>query len=223
MKRTFLFFMSIVMLSGCSIPRGCPPNTIVEWVDLVKINDIQYHALDATNYTVEEKDLGEIIGEVKYEMADQACLNHQIKNGDAAFLSVGTTLYEFNGYKSDFRIIADGIVYEVQENDKAKTIGELYDIEGKVEGMSVRSSYDGSHVMDLKEEHWTKFINEFLTLDFVGFDNVYKKIEDEEGTFLDIHLKDGSSVRILYWTDANVLNLGAVGNDTLKNIISLYK
>lgn len=223
MKRTVLYLISVFVLSGCSIPHGCPPQTIVEWIDLVKINDIQYSALEDSNYSVEESDLGEIIGEVNYKMADKACSNHRVKNGDAAFLTVGTDLYEFNGYKSEFRIIADGTVYEVQENDKAKTIGELYDIEGKVEGMSIRSSYDGSHMEDLKEEHWTKFINEFLALDFVGYDKIDEKIGNEEGTFLDIHLKDGSSVRILYWTEANVLNPGAVGNNTLQEIILLYK
>ena len=146
-----------------------------------------------------------------------------MRDGDAAFLPVGTEIHEFNGYKPAFRVIADGKVYEVLENEGADTIGELYDIEGKVQGMSVRSSYDGSYVLDLKEEHWQTFVDEFVDLEYVGFNAIYKEYGNEEGTFLDIHLEDGSSVRITYWTEANVLNPGAFGNKKMKEVITLYK
>ena len=226
MKRNIMVIISTLLLSGCSFSmpnnRECPPNAVIDWVDTVKVNDIQYISLEPGNYSSADNDRGRVLGEVTYEMDGKACTDHQMRNGDAAFLPVGTEIYEFIGYKTSFRIIADGKVYEVQDNDAAATIGELYDIEGKVQGMSVRSSYDGSHVMDLKEEHWRAFIDEFLDLQYVGFDAIYKEIENEEGTFLDIHLEDGSSVRINYWTEANVLNPGAFGNDRLLEIISLY-
>ena len=77
--------------------------------------------------------------------------------------------------------------------------------------------------MDLKEEHWRTFIDEFVRLEYVGFEAIYKEYGNEEGTFLDIHLEDGSSVRINYWTEANVLNPGAFGNEKMLEIISLYK
>lgn len=227
MKRRLIFILSVTALSGCSLPlaeeRGCPPETMIEWIDTVNINDVQYEVLEFGNYKVEENNLGEVLGEVTYKMAGTACTDHKTQNGDAAFLEVGTEIYEFEGYKSDFRVVADGKAYEVMENDQAKTIGNLYDIEGKVQGMSLRSSYDGSYVMDLKEEHWKKFIEEFLALEYVGFDEIYEKIGNEEGTFLEIHLKDGSSVRINYWTEANVLNPGAIGNQEMQEIITLYK
>lgn len=68
-----------------------------------------------------------------------------------------------------------------------------------------------------------KIIEEFLVLEYVGFDRVYEKIGNEEGTFLDIHLKDGSSVSINYWTEANVLNPGAFASKDMQEIIALYK
>lgn len=227
MKEKFFLCICLAALAGCSMPyagdRGCPPETQIEWIDTVQIDDIQYAVLESGNYTVGEEDLGEVLGEVTYKMADTACTDHKTKNGDAAYLNVGTEIYEFNGYKTNFRIIADNKVYEVMENNQAKTIGDLYDIEEKVEGMSLRSSYDGSYVMDLKEEHWKEFIDEFLELDYVGKDKIYEKIGDGDRLFFDIHLVDGSSVRILYWPEANVVNPGAFGNETMLEIISLYE
>lgn len=228
MKRAAAILIGMMVLSGCSMDmggdRGCPPNTMIDWIDSVKINDIQYFALDQGNYQVKEEDAGKSVGEVSYRMADKACSDHKMRNGDAAFLAVGTKIHEFVGYKTDFRLIADGLVYQVEENHQAKTIADLYDIEGKVAGMSLRSSYDGSYVMDLKEDHSAKFIEEFLSLEYVGFDEVYSKIgNDEDRVFLDIHLTDGSSVEIVYWVEANVVNTGAFGSGKMQEILELYK
>ena len=227
MKEKLILCICLAVLTGCSMPyagddRKCPPETQIEWIDTVQIDDIQYAVLEPRNYTVEEENLGEVLGEVTYKMADTACADHEIKNGDAAYLDVGTEIYKFNGYKTNFRVIADNKIYEVMENDQARTIGDLYDIEGKVEGMSLRSSYDGRYVMDLKEEHWTEFIDEFLELEYVGLDKIYKEIGNEDRMFFDIHLKDGSSVRILYWPESNAVSPGAFGNKKMLDIISLY-
>lgn len=202
--------------------NGCPPNTIIEWVDIVQINDIKYVALDPGTYQVNEEDKGQVMGEVSYTMADKACSNHKMKNGHAAYLGIETQIYEHTGYKSNYRVIADDTIYEVDSNDQAKTIGDLYDIEGKVVGMSIMSFYDGSHLTDLEEEHWKEFIDEFLALDYRGYDELYDKTGNEEGTFLDIHLEDGTAVTIVYWTEANIINTGAYGNEKMKRIIELY-
>lgn len=228
MKKGLLFLSVLLILSGCSLPiggdRGCPPNTMINWIDSVKINDIQYFALDQENYQVKEGDIGKTIGEVSYRMADKACSDHKMRNGDAAFLDVETEIHEFAGYKTDFRVIADGTVYQVEHNEQAKTIADLYDIKRKVAGMSLRSSYDGSYVMDLKEGHSEQFMEAFLALDYVGFDEVYSKIgDDEDRVFLDIHLIDGSSISIVYWVEANIVNPGAIGNEKMQEIIGLYR
>lgn len=52
---------------------------------------------------------------------------------------------------------------------------------------------------------------------------MYKKIGVGDRLFFDIHLEDRSSVRILYWPEANVVNPGAYGNETMLDIISSYK
>ncbi|WP_139185988.1 hypothetical protein [Alteribacillus bidgolensis] len=96
------------------------------------INDLQYTVeVEGTNEGA-ELEKGKVIGEVEYEMPDNACFNHKMKNGDAAFLPVGTEIYSIKGYNADFRVLADEKVYQVRENPRAQTIADLYNIEGKV-------------------------------------------------------------------------------------------
>lgn len=244
MRRKIFVLLAIATLTGCTSPseessvqspsqptqntqsaqqRSECPDGIIDWIDALKINDIQYYALPYGTYTVEDNMKGEVIGEVTYEMDNNACSDHQMQNGDAAYISVGTEIFEFKGYDPDFRVIANNVIFEVKENEKAETIGDLYDIEGKVVGMSLRSYFDGSFITDLKEEHWPEFLDEYLALEYVGFDKIYEKIGNEDSTFLDIHLEDGTSVRFSYWTEANVVNPGAFANERMLEIINLYK
>lgn len=244
MTRKFLILMNIGILAGCSSPmeesseekavqpaettqsaqqnNECPDG-IIDWIDALKINDIQYFALPYGSYTVEENMKGEVVGEVSFEMDGNACSDHQMQNGDAAYLDKGTEVYAFNGYDSEFRVIANDVIYEVNENEEADTIGDLYDIEGKVVGISLRSYFDGSFIADLKEEHWPEFLDEYLALEYVGFDEIYDEIGNEDSTFLDIHLEDGTSLRIGYWTEANVVNPGAFASERMLEIIEQYK
>ncbi|MGD7018518.1 hypothetical protein ACQCVC_20820, partial [Bacillus altitudinis] len=92
-----------------------------------------------------------------------------------AFLPVGTEIYEIAGYRSDFRVLAGNQVYQVSENNKAKILSDLLDIKGKVAKMSLESDYDGSHISDFTEQETTEFIGDFLSLEYVGFNKVFKK------------------------------------------------
>ena len=124
MNRKLLFVISALILSGCSSPEveesgattvektGCP-DAIIDWMDVLKLNDIKYTSLDPGSNTVAEEDIGDALAEVTYMMDENACSDHQMRNGDAAYLEVGTEIHEINGYESSFRVIADGKVYEV--------------------------------------------------------------------------------------------------------------
>ncbi|MCP1161086.1 hypothetical protein [Bacillus infantis] len=213
----------IFILAACSnigsIESDCPPNAVIEWVDVLMVNGIKYEGGDEGLSEGEAPEKGKKIGEVTYTLADNACLGHKLKNGDAAFLPVGTEIYEIAGYRSDFRVLADNQVYQVSENNKAKILSDLLDIKGKVAKMSLESDYDGSHISDFTEKETTEFIGDFLSLEYVGFNKVFKKIKGDRRVFLRIHLKDGSSFGIGYWLDENVLNVGAVGTERMKEIV----
>lgn len=196
MKKISLGIALLLFLGGCSgittSGRECPPDAMIEWVDALKINGVSYYAMEPGSYTFEDDDKGDAVGEVAYEMSGNACTDHQMRNGDAAFLSPGTEIYKHTGYKETFRVIAGDQIYQVNDNENAQTIGDLYDIEGKVSKVSFASREDGSHVEDLNEENSREFIDEFLEFEYVGFDEVYKEIENEEGLFL--RIQDRKSV-----------------------------
>ncbi len=228
-----IILLVIATLAACSSPKQittepdgekvikskCPDGEI-DWVDFVMINDVMYYGEDDELRHFKDFEKGKKIGEVTFKLADEACSNHRSKNGHAAFLRIGTPVYEMVGYKSNFRIIAGDKVYQVSENKKAKTISELFDIENKVAKLSMESTYDGKHLLDFTEEEKNSFIEEYLQLKHVGFSEIYKSIiHDEEMVFLRVHLNDGSSFRISYWLKSNVLNPGAFGTENMKSIV----
>ncbi len=202
--------------------RQACPNAIIDWVDVLMTGDIKYHHNYDGSAKVSDDQIGQKIGEVDFMMNEHACTGHVMKNGDAAFLPIGTEIYELKGYKRDFRVVADHKIYEVQENPRATTLGDLLDIDGKVEKVSIESSNDGSHIRDFDAEASKAFVQELLPLAYVGFDAIYAKTKhaiDEGRVFLRVHLQDGTSLRAVYYPDANAINPGAFGTEKLKEII----
>ncbi|NGM83522.1 hypothetical protein G5B47_13955 [Paenibacillus sp. 7124] len=191
----------------------------IEWVDFLMINDIRY----AQNYdgtkVVKPELLGAEVGRVKYMLKDNACTDHVTKNGDAAFLPAGTVIYALKGYNPEFRVVANNKVYEATENPNAVTMGDLLDIEGKVQKVSLESARDGSQIGDFSKEASSEFIRELLILKYVGFDAVYEQIKYDNGVFLRVHLKDGTSLRIVYYPKGNGFSSGAFGTEGLRALI----
>jgi hypothetical protein len=119
-------------------------------------------------------------------------------------------------------LVANHTVYEVSENARARTLGDLLDFEGMVEKVSIVSTEDGSPIFDFDREASKTFIEELLPLAHVDFDTLYAKVEhtgDEDRLFLRAHLKDGTSFRMVYYPAANLINPSAMGTDRLKEIV----
>ncbi|WP_440116854.1 hypothetical protein [Paenibacillus sp. QZ-Y1] len=150
---------------------------------------------------------------------EHACADHVTENGDAAFLPIGTVVYELKGYKAQFRVVADQKIYEVKENPDAESMGDLLGIEGKVERVSLESGNDGSPIGDFPPTAASEFINELLPLRYVGFDEVYKKAKHETGIFLRVHLQDGTSFRMVFYPKANAFSAGAFGTEKIQELI----
>ncbi|MGG0642639.1 hypothetical protein ABE021_01670 [Sporosarcina gallistercoris] len=222
MKRILIMGVILGLLSsGCSavnVIRGCPDG-IIEWADVVKLNDVKYAGGIEGISEGAALEKGSKVGEVNYMMADHACSNHKIRNGDAAYLPVGTEIYEAAGYRPDFRVIAEDRVFKVRDNEAADTIGDLYDIEGKVEGIILESEIDNSYLAELNEEQTKSFVEDYLSLEYRGYDKVSDEIEGNNRVFLRIHLQDGSSFLESYWLDSNILTTGAYGTERMSMII----
>ncbi|MBT2679691.1 hypothetical protein J7E38_11820 [Bacillus sp. ISL-35] len=211
----------MLLLTGCNtLSKNCPPNTIIEWVDMVKINDIRYQH-DSLEVPEElEIKTGKKLGEVSYEMADDACTNHKMKNGDAAFLGKGTPIYEVEGYLSSFMVYAGNKVYMVDENKSAETVNELYPIEGKVKNIIFQSTYDGALIHTFSKDSKEAFLREWLSLKL--FDPMKissEKLSDHERVFIGIELDNGIIFRETYYTDKNVFHFGAKGTKQLQQVV----
>ncbi|SFF05475.1 hypothetical protein SAMN04487969_112128 [Paenibacillus algorifonticola] len=244
MSQTLILMLLILTAVGCgggsiAIERGSPEvpevqvkaagpeteepaescNAIIDWVDFLMINGIKYHYNYEGSGKVSDDQLGEKLGEVSYMLNDHACTDYEEKDGDAAFLPIGTAIYAMKGYKPEFRVIANSKIYEVSDNPNAATLGQLFDIEGKVDKVGLESAQDGSPIGDFSAEASAQFIQELLPLQHVGFNQVYEKTKHESGIFLRVYLLDGTSFRLVYYPEGNGFTAGAFGTESLKTLI----
>lgn len=227
LKNMFLILVFALLLSSCndatsnitSFIGGCP-DAEIDWVDVLMIDDIQYEHYypDTANeqllITIEE---GREIGKVTYTMADNACSNHKMKNGDAAFLNAGTIIYEVKGYPTSLIVSANDEVYVVSTNEKAKTAGELYPMDGLVKNIYIESTEDGKRMHTFSQPSKDRFLAAFSELKLEELQT------DSEGTtriFLGIELNNGVSFRLVYWVDSNTFHNGVIGNDEIKEVIN---
>jgi hypothetical protein len=103
MKLRILFLITIAaaFFSGCSrlIDNPFQGKAVIDWVDFVKLNGYTYTGL--YNRTLQDPGLvtDRAAGEVKFKVADVVTNpNYRTKDGDAAFLEMGTKLYEVEGF-----------------------------------------------------------------------------------------------------------------------------
>ena len=234
-SKAILVFLIILTLSGCgelgvtnsqidklkSVLKGVsqPCMEEVEWVDFIMINNIKYYQNFDGTKAVTPKQRGDKVGEVSYMLSEHACSDHVAKNGDAAFLPIGTYIYAMKGYKTEFRVIADNKIYEVSDNPNAATIGDLLDINGRVVKVSLESGMDGSPIGDFTMDASSELIQELLPLSHVSFNEVYEKTKHENSIFLRVHLQDSTSFRLVYYPKANAFTVGAFGTERLNEII----
>ncbi|MEK0314797.1 hypothetical protein [Cohnella sp. 56] len=222
---TLLVLATMLSATGCKLKNN-PIAAIwgkclgeIEWVDSLMLNDIMYISNQDGTKEIAVGQEGEKVGEVAYTLNEHACTDHKAKNGDAAYLPIGAAIYAMNGYKPSYRLMAGGKVYEAHSNPNAKTLGDLWDIDGKIAKISLESGIDGSPIGDFAPEASAVFAREMPQLTLVGFDTVYKDTKNEYGIFLRVHLEDGTSFRMVYYEKANAFNAGAYGTEALKTII----
>ena len=97
-------------------------------------------------------------------MADSACSNHKMKNGDAAFLKEGTIIYEIMGYPTALMVAADDDVYVANTNNKATTAGELYPMDKLVKNIHIESTEDGNRIHTFSQAWKDQYPSRFFRL-----------------------------------------------------------
>ncbi|MFC3750061.1 hypothetical protein [Paenibacillus sp. GCM10012306] len=205
--------------------RKCPYE-IVEWVDVLMINDIKYQRNYEGTQEVKADQVGKKVGEVAYMLNDNACSDHITVNGDAAFLPVGTEIYELKGYRPEYRVVANHYIYEVSDNSQARTVGDLLDIGGRISKVSIESGIDGSLIRYFDPEAAKVFEEELLRLKASDFKEIYavtSRTKNERQIFLRVHLQDGTSLRMIFYAEANAIHPGGFGTEKLKEVILSQK
>lgn len=224
MKKKWLLaiILSVSSLSaGCSVwegIRGCPDGQI-DWADVLMMNDIKYSSGIIHKEDAPVPETGDSLGNVSYMLDGHACSSHKLKNGEASYVAVGTPVYEVKGYKSDFRIFADGRVFQVINNPNAETLGDLADIEGKVTKISIRSDEDDSLLGELDPEQTKEFLKEYLSLSYEGDIDPENENNSHNRVFIYFQLEDRSTFHTIYLLDENIIGYEAYGNEKMKGIV----
>jgi len=143
---------------------SCGSQGAVEWVNFVQFNGIQYLAnYDASmgfGRALQQSDLGPVFATVQSKLAGNVnTLGYHIRDGDAGDLAAGTPVYTVKGYTPAFRLAAflqeRLVLYEADDNPRAKTGADLLDIGGKVQSIGVNSWVDSNKqlaaIKDAKE------------------------------------------------------------------------
>ncbi|MGF7033987.1 hypothetical protein J2T17_004935 [Paenibacillus mucilaginosus] len=164
---------------------------------------------------------GKKLGETALRIAGKVdCSAYPPAHGDATMLPEGTAVHEAGGYAKTFRLLAGGRVYEVMENPEAKTLGEQYDIAGKVEYLTIRKD------TDMEERRFDSELTERLTelylqRERIGEPEILKRgVPKAEYVYnLEFHLRDGSEVRTTYLSGSEYFGSGALLGSELEKAL----
>ncbi|WP_027088054.1 hypothetical protein [Cohnella panacarvi] len=200
----------------------CTTDANVDYIDFVKLNDRMYYAdTEFSNDSGNQADrlAGDPVGEVGYTMYGNACLEHVPANGDASFLSAGTTIYAMKGYKTSFRLIAGGRMYQINDNPNASSVEEVLDVAGKVKAIIEEDRSNGQTVRELPQANAELFVVKALELPYV--DPKKLTLDTSEGDRLfRIELTDGTSVRFAYYPATDALSFGATATTEVKTLLT---
>jgi hypothetical protein len=103
---SLLLALAILVLASCAKPLFSTQNTIIDWVDFVKLNGMTYEGM---HHSAVLADPGlvtdQVAGVVKFNVEQNVSNpSYQIKDGDAAFLEKGTELYVIAGIDPEYCI-----------------------------------------------------------------------------------------------------------------------
>lgn len=197
----------------------CSPMANVDYFDFLKINDITYHHEGANDIDANRL-IGKQAGEVLFTMDNNACLGHETVNGDAAYLPVGTKIFAMKGYKPEFRLIADGRIYQAVRNPNAKTVEDVLDISGKVKAIIEESAEDGTDLGKLPSDQAKAFVGKVLKLAYVDREQLVEKFGSTERYFR-IELTDGTKFRFAFGPESLAFSFGAIGTEEIGSLLSV--
>ena len=97
--RVAVILSFLLLAAACQLPGSSTScNAQIEWVNFIQVGSTQYVAEPQTPAVLKDSDLGPVYAHVKFKVSGNVCdPNYKLKDGDAAFLDVGTPIYQVNG------------------------------------------------------------------------------------------------------------------------------
>ena len=206
--------LALTLAATALVAAGCSQSAVtIDYVDFVRLGGITYVAPAASTPAgrqLQNSDLGAAYGQVKVKLDGSQDPNHQVQDGDSAFLAPGTQVYRVNGYRSTFRLAAthDGrlFLYEADSNPAARVGSDLLDLAGRVSQIGINSQTDGrTELGSIKDPAVVRTA--------VGYVEGSPVDQSKQGVgtteyFIDFHRADGTEVIRAYWPDAGLLARG---------------
>ena len=186
--------VSILCAAGCSNSHSAVQ---IDYIDFVKLGGITYQAAWTSPVRpLQTADLGPVYGKVKVKLEGSQDPSHQLRDGDAAFLALGTQVYRVNGYLPTFRLAAthDGrlTLYEADTNPRAQVGADLLDLSAKVQYIGVNSGSDGhTELVSIKDPATVQAL--VVLAERSPVDQSSQPGPDTQ-YFLDFHMIDGTEV-----------------------------
>ena len=218
-----LLVVTLIAQAGCSQDR-IDKLVLIEWVNLIKFNDITYVRKFVPLDSLAEEDL-KYYDKTKFKLADNVDdLNYRSQNGDAAYLDEGTQIYSIKAYSPDFRLVAkvgaELYLFEADTNPNATKGADLLDIEGKVEYIRINGGMDGkTELASIKEKTLV-----YSLVEMVLNAPVDQTVLSSGGSqlFIAFHLNDGTMVSRSFRPDSGVLSRGILLPDEFGRTIKSF-
>jgi hypothetical protein len=161
-RRCWVVLAGCLLLAACGGAGGRPLPAPRDYIDFVRFGGVTYHVADhGVGRPIAADDLGPRFAVVRANPPTSGPpLAYRPRDGDAAFLPVGSPVFTVKGYRPSFRLAASHHgrlrLYEAEEAAGARTGADLLDLAGKVRYLSVNSGRfelarirDGARVAEL--------------------------------------------------------------------------
>ncbi len=215
----------VAALAGCAAGQdvatqsgdGCPPanaegNATIDYVPFVNIGELMFVQTSSPEVTVPRSQLGPTVTTVRCTISDVVSNpDFESRDGDAAFLPIGTELHAVNGYRRDFRLAANENgawrVYEVMDVPGAATGADQLDLAGKVVKVHLIEGDRGEDILETVDDaaRVTALVRAVMTAPVVPEQALEQRVGDESPVFVRFDLIDGTVVQRAWHVKGGVL------------------
>ena len=203
-----------VILIGIALGAACQTTSVsIDYVDVVQLGGITYQkAWTSPGRPLQEGDLGAQYGTVKVRLEGSQDVNHQLQDGDAAFLYPGTPIFRVKGYAASFRLAAREsgalALYESDTNPKAIIGADLVDLVGKVTYIGINSPQDGRTELAAIRDH--EQVTAMVAMVETAHVDQSGRAAAGPQYFIDFHLTDGTETTRSYRPQSGELARGII-------------